>query len=909
MNKKVLGGIAALVVVLVGVWFFAIRDRGSAEKTPDAKPDPRSAEVVLPKETTPAEPAPQAPAGVAPKWSLDTDPEGPLVLEGQVQGPDGAGVGGATVWLASVPPRQTTSEADGTFSFDKLVGRTYALTASTADLVGGPVSYKLTDKSDPVVIRLAAGATVVVTVTDDAGTPIAGATVKTMDERSEKTDDKGVATVRPVRPGWVAIVASAEGYADEAGFTTVGSAGATGTIAVRLHKGFFVSGKVVDDRGKPIAKVRVTAHESVWDFGTDSTRDFALTDDSGVFQVGPLAAGTHTLRAADGEHAPASSSPVTVSGSPVTGISIVMQAGAVVGGTVVDASKKPVAFATVRVAGKGANAWEQTARQATTDKAGAFELRGLARTKVQVRAESDTAASAITDADLSTKAAVTDLVLVLDVTGTITGRVVDDAGRAVPEVQVNAFPDLFGGGNTEGLALAGMSSATTDGDGAFTVHGLPDGKYRLWAARSSTNVWQDWGQQGTSAKTGDANVKIVLPAPGSLKGALVVKGSDKGAPSVAYVQVGQKPPTPVGPDGKFELRDLAPATYDVAIRGPEFTEQIRRDVKIEPNKGTDLGTIELVRGRRLSGKVVDKNGPVAGARVKLGDMLFSSEGAEAQMENIESMYGVRSAETDQSGDFTIVGVPTKPTTLLAEHSERGRSTGVPVPEGDADVALGTVTLHGFGTIVGTVTQKGKPFGRVTVSQSTKGGGATASFVQTSDDGSFTMAKVPEGTIVLQAMQQQMMSMKSASTTVTVVAGKQTKVTIDIPVGTLTLNVSVKALPNNQVDAAQVFLFRGLAAFTNGKEITDGFMQGGAQGMKFWLGGSAPMPAFDELVAGDYSVCTIPITGSLMDPTFQQRIQENIATLKVYCKATKVAASPTAQTFVAEVPAMEPLPAK
>ena len=33
--------------------------------------------------------------------------------------------------------------------------------------------------------------------------------------------------------------------------------------------------------------------------------------------------------------------------------------------------------------------------KATTDKTGAFELRGLARTKVQVRAESDTAASAI----------------------------------------------------------------------------------------------------------------------------------------------------------------------------------------------------------------------------------------------------------------------------------------------------------------------------------------------------------------------------------------------------------------------------------------------------------------------------------------------------------------------------------
>ena len=903
MNKKLLGGLAALLVVLVGVWFFAIRGSKQETKKPD-KADPRSAEVVLPKDTKPAE-QPKAPTGIAPKWSLDTDPDGPLVLEGQVQGPDGAGVGGATVWLGSVPPRSTTSEADGTFSFDKLVGRTYALTASTSDLVGGPVSYKLTEKSDPVVIRIGEGATVLVTVTGDEGKPIAGATVKQGKESSATTDDKGIATLKPVRPGWVGVVASADGYADDTGFTTVGSAGATGAIAIQLKKGFFVSGHVVDDRGKAIAKARVSAHEGMWDFGTDAMRDSSVTDDAGAFKIGPLAPGTHTVSAVDGEHAPGTSSPITISDRAVTGISIVMQPGAVVAGTVVDATKKPVAFATVRVAGKGGNAWEQTARQTTTDKDGAFELRGLARTKIQARAESETAASAISDVDLVAKASVTDLVLVLDVTGMIKGRVVDEKGGAVPEVQVNAFPDILGGGSTEGLALAGMSSSTTDGDGNFTVHGLPDGKYRLWAARSSTNMWQEWGQHGTSAKTGDVDVKIVLPAPGGLEGALVL--GDKGPPAKAFVQTGQQPPTPVAADGKFAMREVSPGTYDVTIRGPEFTELIKRDVKIEPGKTTDLGTITLVRGRRITGKVVDKNGGVAGAKVRLGEMLFSSEGSESQMENIETMYGVRSSVTDQSGDFTIVGVPTKATMLVAEHSERGRSTGVQVPEGSDDVAVGSVSLRGFGSVTGTVTQKGKPVGKVTVGQSTKGGGASASFVQTAEDGTFTMSKVPEGTIVLQAMQQQMMAMKSASVTVNVVAGKTSKVTIDIPIGELTLTVTVKPMPNNQVDAAQVFLFRGIAGFKTGKEITDGFMQGNAQGMKFWLGGAAPMPSFDELVAGDYSVCTIPITGSLADPTFAQRLQENVAALKVYCKAVKITPTPTTQAFTHEVPAMVPLP--
>ena len=46
-NKKLLGGIAALLVVAAAVWIFAIRER-KAETTPVQQRDPRSAVVVLP---------------------------------------------------------------------------------------------------------------------------------------------------------------------------------------------------------------------------------------------------------------------------------------------------------------------------------------------------------------------------------------------------------------------------------------------------------------------------------------------------------------------------------------------------------------------------------------------------------------------------------------------------------------------------------------------------------------------------------------------------------------------------------------------------------------------------------------------------------------------------------------------
>src|SRR5262249_49790002 len=153
--------------------------------------------------------------------------------------------------------------------------------------------------------------------------------------------------------------------------------------------------------------------------------------------------------------------PITVGTKPVTNVQIQMKDGGVLAGTVVDRDGKLAAFATVRVAGSGAAMWRNEARQATTDQSGAFELHGLPPSKVQARAESDTAASKVVDVDLTDKHVQKDVKLVLDVSGTITGVVVDDKGAPVPEVTVNAFPDILAGAKADGLALAGMTSATT----------------------------------------------------------------------------------------------------------------------------------------------------------------------------------------------------------------------------------------------------------------------------------------------------------------------------------------------------------------------------------------------------------------------------------------------------------------
>jgi len=898
MNSKRLGGVLALVAVGIAAWLFFRHhgDHSNGKGTADR------ASNKVPSLATQHAARSEAPSARSAMWDLDLDPEGPLQLEGQVVDADGHGVAGAEVWLGSVPPRTAKTEGDGTFSFDKLVGRTYRMTARSGNEIGGPIAYKLTDKSDPAILQLAGAAKVIVSVQDDQHKPIANATVKVDEEDSitAKTGADGTTAVGPVHPGWVGVHASADGFAPNAGFTSVGSANSTGRIDVVLHAGIAVSGHVVDESGKPVGKARVSS-AGVWNLG--SSNEPVTTGTDGAFAL-VLAAGTHTLVAVDAEHAPTRSTPVVVTAKPVDGVTIAMKAGGHLTGRVVDAKHQPVAFATVRTAGKANDMGSVPRRQTTSNKDGTFELRGLARTKLDIRAESDTTASKIIAVDLAATADKKDVELVLDVAGTIAGVVIDDKGQPVAEVQVSSSPDVWGGGDADTIALAGFSTATTDGAGAFTIHGLPDGPYKLHAARHSSQGRENFSD-GTSAKTGDSNVKITLASPGSIKG--VIAKTDGTPPTIASVRVGFRAGTPASA-GVFEMDDLEPGSYDVTLHGPEFADVIKRDIKVEAGKSTDLGTITVARGRVLAGRVIDSTGaPVSGARVKVGQMLYQLQGAEDQMSTFEDAAGTRSGYTDQDGQFTVIGIPRKATNAMAE-ATAGRSDAVEIVAGEDDPPAVTLQLRGFGTIVGKVTVKGQPATGVAITDTPKSGGAQIQIVQCDDTGGFTVQKAAEGLHVVSAMQQGGMgaSFKSTSTNVTVTAGAATTVTLDIPIGTIALTVTIKPLAGAKVDAAQIFLFKGAVAMTNAKDIQTAFLNGGVTGMKFW---NAMMPAeFDELVPGDYSACSVPITGNMSDSTFLARLQENADLLKVYCKAVHVAASPDKQTLVQELPAMVTLPA-
>lgn len=914
MNKKVVAALVALAVAALGIWWFTLRGGSTTKPTTangsassgsnqgSAQGSAASADRWA-NQTEAPDRAPQSA-----RWSFDNDPEGNLQLEGQVLGVEGKGIAGAEVWLSSVPPRSTQSKEDGTFAFDKLVGRTYEISATASELVGS-LAYKLTADSDPAVIKLLPGAAIDVVVTDENNKPISNAAVSLseLNARKTSTDKDGKATLRAVPAGWVSVEASAEGFAPNGRYASVAVSKEPTQIAIALKKGVMVSGRVVDEAGKPIKDARITPRAPrAW--GGYSSWQNVVSDDKGQWKVPALSAGTYTFAANDGDHAPAESKPWTIGTRPTENVDIVMKTGGVMRGTVVSLDSKFVPYATVRIAKTEAGNQEffGALRQTVADDKGVFFLKGLPREKLQIRAESDAAASKLVAVDLVAVGQVSDIKVLLDVTGTIAGIVVDELGQPVAEAAVNATVDFMGGGDISAAALSGFSTATTDGGGGFTIRGLPDGKYKVWAQRPGSGG-EEWGQNGVQAKTGDKSVRVVLAAPGSITGKIIIEGGK--APKFAMVSEGWSPAVPTR-DGTFELKNINPGKHDISLRGSEFAQFIKHDVTVEPGKVTDVGTITVPRGRKIMGKVVDGKGrPVEGARVKLALMLIDSGSDDASAQAMEEQSGVRSAQTDANGEFLIIGVPTKATRAAAAHPALGASLAVDVPGGEEDLRDITLTLKGFGSLAGKVMMQNKPLAATGISVSPKGG--TAMMAQTDANGEFVMEKVPEGTLVVTVMRSKMMEMRTFSSEVKIVAGQRTSSTITVTTGAISAEVQIKALAGAKVDAAQVFMFQGVAAAKNGGDLMKNFFGGSSSGaggnMKFWLGKTIPFPVFDELDAGNYSICSVPITGDMGDSTFMMRIQENVETIKVYCKQVTVAAAPAKQIFVHELPSMDPLP--
>ncbi len=889
MNRTL---VAAAAVVVVAALAIAWWQRGSATEV-ESPVSMGSSAAKLSQAAPPERAAGRGEGELSARVMIDDDPKGSLQLEGQVIDADDRPVKGATVVVTSNPPRSVVTQDDGSFELAGLVGRPYTLIARAATGIAGPVTARLTSTSAPIILKLRPAAKLTVTVTSE-GKPIDGATVELrgIDEQRERTRD-GIAVIAPVAPGGYQVAAWAEGKARAFHWVQVGS----GDVEVKLSlaSGAAVSGRVVDERGTGVAGARVrSSGASDWSQQGSDRLDAAMTGADGSFTLEALPAGTFRFHATHPQRAPGASPLVTLDGTTArAGVTITVAAGAVVRGIVVDGANQPVASARVRI-GATTNPRAMIAeapRQAYSDATGAFVIEGLPRKPLSAVAMHDTGASQIVAVDTS-GGDVSDTKLAIEVTGVIAGIVVDPQGQPMEGIQVSAGPS-FGDNRTpmdfSQWRLRGFPQELTDAAGTFKLTGLAPGSYSITAMISASRGRRGPGMgDGVTAKTGDTNLRLVLPPEGAVKGKVAfANGGSPGVYSVSLGMTGQ-----AFTADEFLLDNLPPQKYELTVRGPSFKTRAL-EIVVEPGKTADAGTITVEQGRTIGGTVVADGKPVPGAQVHVGRLVFGN-GSSSNAQFGPMGGGTKHDTTDAAGRFVLSGFAAGDITIVAEHDALGRSRALRLPTVLPGQTELTLILEPFGSLAGVLRQAGKPVEGVFVScQSTTTPGAIYS-VASGPDGSYRFDRLaPDVYKVSATVGMPMTGMRFYSKQIEVPSGKQVSIDLVVEPGTVTLDVTVTPKAG-KTGVANVYLASGSLVAKTANELGLKMAAAGPGASQWVIVRNGEPARFGEVAAGAYSVCAVPFPAEVKGMAAMGYAERHGDTLAAFCKPVTVAAAPDAQ---------------
>jgi hypothetical protein len=832
----------------------------------------------------------------------DDDPVGSLRLEGQVIDEEEAPVAGARVAIDSRPPRVVETDRDGSFAFDRLIGRTYRLEASAGGGYAGPAQLRLREDTEPVILRLRSATAIEVEVRDPDGGPVADAEVELRSTLTwqGRTNATGIALLEGVGMGWMHVLrVEAEGYAPHVQRVPVDrTANERRRLVVTLVRGSRVEGIVVDDGGRPVAGARVLSVSMSEPYPiTDVRRDAVTTDDQGQFALSALASGTYRFVASHPDHAHTSTSPIHVGERGTRSVRIELVPGGIVEGIVRDAKGTLVPTAHVRAVAAG-GLWRY-ARETFTGEDGRFRMTGLPRRAMDVMAAHERGSSALVRADLTARSEAK-VALTLDVTGVLAGVVVGPGGEPVAEAQVLASPGRFGDrdAGADWEARGGAPTGIADAGGRFRFDGLPEGTYHVRAVAPVAPPDLLWSSRGIEARTGQEDLRIVLPADGKVRGKVLF--ADGSAPELFLVAVDALPAIPFSSrDGTFTIPSPG-GIHDLIVTGLAFEREVVANVEIEGDK--DVGTITVKPGRSISGRVVGPEGhPVADARVVAGHLLA---GGGTELNIPEEGVMVKETRTDGQGRYVLRGLAEHSITLLAEAAGIGRSRSVTVPRGASSAEV-NLFLEVAGALEGRVTLDGKPLAETVVIANPVGATSSNFFVLTGPDGTFAFDRLAPDQYVAYPIVNGDIFLRL----VTIGAGERARLDFEATRGEVTLQVTLKTTAGRPVPAAEV-MFLGVpeVSMTSMESPRDGSFlleqpRTDAPVAFFRRKKLDGAPAiFEGLSAGRFTVCAIPLPIDPDDPESLRRIMEaGIDKLPMTCAAVSIAARPAKQSTELRIP--------
>ncbi|WP_438035589.1 carboxypeptidase regulatory-like domain-containing protein [Sorangium sp. So ce204] len=621
--------------------------------------------------------------GMAPGPPLEISMTPGSVIEGRVvEAGSGAPIAGATVrpgmdqrWgPGEVKP--VSSDAEGRFRIPGLPPGRYKPTARAAGGYGqtrASVVLGIGQTASEVVIEMHPASSVAGRVeVAPGGGPCASGSVTLFHEGSgwlpTVLGADGSARFEGVLPGSYQVMVLCQDHASEPAYPAVevGEADVEGLVWT-VRAGLSLRGRVVDREDKP---VRAMVHASPTDIGGMQPMHpgpVGQSDDDGRFVLRGLLPGKHRVMAHSNDHIPPEPVMVELVDERAPGITLVMDSGGRVEGTVTDEDRRPVAGADVMLSAQQPG-WGGPPRKSLAD--GTFVIKGVAPGAYRIwamqggmpmRAKGQAGGGDPGVAVTVKAGAAARVSLVVErQNGEIHGRVVDGSSRPVADAFVNVQREPEGAGGPGAPtppppppeSVGPYAPVLTDPDGEFVIGNLGRGTYTVQAQR------RGGGRAAVEHVEIGGTVTLMIQETGTVSGA--VSGPGGAPPDQFTIRVtGREAPffrneSFSFTDGAWTMSDLPAGKYDLAADAPE---------------GTATGEVTLAQGEQRSGVVLTLAGRVAlrGQVVSLEDgapMAGVTVHAYPRAGGMAPSPVQQHEVTDGAGHFHLERVPRGPLALM-----------------------------------------------------------------------------------------------------------------------------------------------------------------------------------------------------------------------------------------------------